>query len=304
MNKYNMRTNFIWIQISCVALSLLSMLTGMPAPAEADGPLPVINYFTADPTFITSGEYTYLSWDVSGGEDTIVFLSAYGVDIHSDAAHLAKTMLNPSQTTTYTLRAINGYGEGVPVTRSITVFVDEGQPPPPAANQPPVASFSVTPANPTTGDTLLSNNTSTDPDGDALTYKWYIGGKLVADSMNWQYPNPPSGSYTIELLVDDGNGGTDTRTESIFVSNAAAQEANQPPVASFSLTPDPASPNIYEGNSTSWDPDGDILKCSWYFNGVYNTAVGDSPYCKISFDPGVWNIKLVVDDGKGGTDTY
>ena len=96
-----MKKNVIWINSACVALSLAMVLAVIPAPAEANG---TINYFTANPTTITLGEYTELSWDISGGEDTIVFLSAYGVDIHRGAAHVAKVMMKPEKTTTYTLR--------------------------------------------------------------------------------------------------------------------------------------------------------------------------------------------------------
>ncbi len=103
-------------------------------------------------------------------------------------------------------------------------------PPPPAApvqppassNQPPVAAFSITPYNPTTADTIETNNTSFDPDGDALSCEWYIDGTLISTSTDWYVDNPDAGSYTVELVVNDGRGGTDTQTKTVVVGSAQA----------------------------------------------------------------------------------
>ena len=223
LHAVKMKKNVIWINSACVALTLAMMLAVIPAPVEANGQ-PVIRDFTAYPDTISSGEWAELSWDVSGGQDTIVTLAAFGSYIHRDAAHVAKMKVKPKKTTTYILTATTDFGDGLAVTKSVTVTVagPTPEPPPPTANQPPVASFSITPANPTPDDTMECHNSSTDPDGDALTYEWYMGGELISRSMDWYYDNPPAGSYTIELVVDDGKGGRDTSTKAITVTSGAA----------------------------------------------------------------------------------
>jgi len=77
-------------------------------------------------------------------------------------------------------------------------------------NQLPVASFAITPANPTTGDTIKGTSTSFDPDGDTLTYSWYFNGEYDSDIGNlpeWTWPNPVAGEHTIKLVAEDGKGG-------------------------------------------------------------------------------------------------
>jgi len=78
------------------------------------------------------------------------------------------------------------------------------------ANRPPTASFSIMPENPEVGDYIVVASTSSDPDGDMLTYSWYVDGVgRFGDSPNWEWENPEPGEYEIRLVVDDGRGGSD-----------------------------------------------------------------------------------------------
>lgn len=77
-------------------------------------------------------------------------------------------------------------------------------------NRPPKADFSYrTPVrtlkyiNPTSDDTILFINSSTDPDGDSLSYSWLIDGKLVNRSRD-HWTRLSSGNHTITLRVSDG----------------------------------------------------------------------------------------------------
>lgn len=74
------------------------------------------------------------------------------------------------------------------------------------------------PPNPTPADTLLSNNTSYDPDGDELFYSWYFNGEYMGDMENWEQPNPDPGTYTIELVVEDWWGGSSQCSTTITVT--------------------------------------------------------------------------------------
>ncbi|HEX5090557.1 MAG TPA: PKD domain-containing protein, partial [Nocardioides sp.] len=80
----------------------------------------------------------------------------------------------------------------------------------------------------------FDGTTSTDPDGDPLTYAWDLDGDGAHDDSTaakpaWQYD---VGTYTVGLRVDDGHGHTSTATVQI-------QSGNTPPVLG-TVTPDPS----------------------------------------------------------------
>lgn len=62
---------------------------------------------------------------------------------------------------------------------------------------------------------------ASDPDGDNLSYKWSVtGGSILDDTSNPMKWTPPTiGSYDITIVVEDGKGGTDTKTETVSVGS-------------------------------------------------------------------------------------
>jgi hypothetical protein len=74
---------------------------------------------------------------------------------------------------------------------------------------------------------------ATDPDGDTLEYSWSVtGGSLENNSTNpvkWTMPNT-EGDYQIKVEVDDGRGGSDSRTETVEVSPMLG-----PPIAAMEV---------------------------------------------------------------------
>ncbi|MFC2050636.1 CFI-box-CTERM domain-containing protein [Chloroflexota bacterium] len=132
-----MKKNVIWINTACVALSLAMMLAMIPAPVEANGHAspPVIHYFTANPSTISSGEWADLSWHVEPA-DAIIYLETSTSTIHRGAAAVVTMKVNPTKTTTYILRAETWDNDGNvigTVTRTVTVTVN-GAAAPPAAS--------------------------------------------------------------------------------------------------------------------------------------------------------------------------
>lgn len=81
---------------------------------------------------------------------------------------------------------------------------------------------------------------------------------------------------------------------------------NEPPEASFSIMPEKPNPeDIVILVSTSSDPDGDELTCSWYIDDEFVSEAGDSPNWEwVAPEPGKYEITLVVNDGRGGTARY
>jgi glucose/arabinose dehydrogenase/endonuclease YncB( thermonuclease family) len=86
-------------------------------------------------------------------------------------------------------------------------------------------------ASPSAGLTPLSvqftGSGSTDPNGDPLTYTWSFGdGSPNSTQVSPQHTYATNGTYTASLTVNDGRGGTDTKTVVITAGNA-------PPVATI-----------------------------------------------------------------------
>lgn len=177
----------------------------------------------------------------------------------------------------------------------------------PAANEPPTAHLT---ASPPGGSAPLSvafdGSSSSDPDGDPLTYAWSFGDGGEATGPTASHTYSASASYTARLTVDDGRGGTHSATTTILVSHAG----NRPPKAVISANPRSAPiPFIVtlDGGGSS-DPDGDLLTYAWSFaDGVQ----GSGPTVQRSFvdangdgqETGGYQVTLTVSDGKGGTDS-
>ncbi len=79
----------------------------------------------------------------------------------------------------------------------------------PGENRPPRVRLSYSPANPTPTDTIYFHADASDPDGDSLTYRWFLNDveqkRATAPSVQWANPSP--GTYTMRVVVSDGKGG-------------------------------------------------------------------------------------------------
>jgi subtilisin len=108
------------------------------------------------------------------------------------------------------LRAVATDGTVVRTSRTLVV------------NAPPVARFAATPGVPLVGELLrLDARNSSDPDGDVLTYAWRIGDDGAVDDRGAVAEFRPTepGPTTVELRVEDGDGGSDTSTDVILVND-------------------------------------------------------------------------------------
>ncbi len=185
-------------------------------------------------------------------------------------------------------------------------------PNPSGINHPPTASFYVTPQSPTTSDMVIAGSTSTDPDGDTLTYAWSLDGsnvrQLTVPYITWQ--NLTVGTHIIGLQVSDGNGGTGSYQQQFTVSQAPqpnppspTPQTNQFPIASFTIAPQsPTTSDTIIASSTSTDPDGDTLTYSWYRDGTQANDFNNTPYLAWATPTaGTHTISIMVNDGRGGS---
>jgi hypothetical protein len=175
----------------------------------------------------------------------------------------------------------------------------------PAGNRPPIIS-SLTSAQ----GQVYPNGTSevqivaADPDGDDVLITWATTGGRFSGSgyvVTWQAPGE-YGVYEITATASDGKGGTAQQTITIGVG------ANQAPlITSFSADPSTVGPR---GSSTvtciANDPDGDVVNYTWQTDEGNITGVGNKVTWVAPNKAGIFNVKVVVSDGKGGdtTGTY
>jgi outer membrane protein OmpA-like peptidoglycan-associated protein len=177
-------------------------------------------------------------------------------------------------------------------------------PPAPAKpNHPPVAACSVSPTSVYLGSTdpVAIHVDASDLDNDTLTYTYTATGGTVdgtGPNVRWSPANLAIGSYTVNVKVDDGHGGTATCSADV----AIAKRPNRPPVISCA----PERTPIIVGervavNSTASDPDGDPISYSYTATG--GQVSGNGPVAQFDstgLAPGSYSITCTADDGQGG----
>jgi outer membrane protein OmpA-like peptidoglycan-associated protein len=177
-------------------------------------------------------------------------------------------------------------------------------PPPPPPNRPPVAACSVNPTSvyAGSGDTVAVHVNASDPDNDTLNYSYTATGGTVEGTgpdARWNSTGVGVGSYTVNVKVDDGKGGTASCSADIKVE----ERPNHPPTASLSVE----HPSLLAGERTGIvcngsDPDNDPLTYSYTATGGQVTGTGSNvQFDSTGLQPGTYTVKCTVNDGHGGT---
>jgi hypothetical protein len=172
---------------------------------------------------------------------------------------------------------------------------------PPTGNQPPViTSINITPETTTVAHGTISRMTclANDPDGDTLSYSWSATGGTVdvaKQILTWTAPIH-DGEFEISVTVDDGKGGTTTKSITITVVT------NQRPVIT-SVTAEPEK--IIPGETSTitcvaTDADGDTLSYAWSATGGTVSGEGRIVTWQAPEFDGEFVVSVTVDDGKGG----
>ncbi|MGI2801208.1 tandem-95 repeat protein, partial [Photobacterium damselae] len=197
---------------------------------------------------------------------------------------------------------------------SITVVVDDGN----GGTDSITVTVKVTPVNDapvgedvsaeTQEETAVTGQlTATDVDGDNLTFKPGTnpknGNVTVNPDGSWEYvPNSDfNGEDSFTVVVDDGNGGTDTITVTVNVT-----PINDAPVGE-DVSVETQEETAVTGQLTATDVDGDNLTFNPGTN-PENGSVTVNPDGSWEYVPnpdfnGEDSFTVVVDDGNGGTDT-
>jgi probable HAF family extracellular repeat protein len=90
-----------------------------------------------------------------------------------------------------------------------------------AGNNPPVAVAGPDQTVDCAGQVTLDGSRSSDPDGDALTYEWSLGGTVLSKEARWQV-SLPMGTHLVTLTVTDPGGASAQSTLSVRVVDTQA----------------------------------------------------------------------------------
>ena len=168
-------------------------------------------------------------------------------------------------------------------------------------NRPPVASFTSTPASPSTGDQVTFTSSSSDPDGSVVSQAWDLNGDGQyndATGASVSKPFSKAGTYTVGLKVTDDNGDSSTITHQVTVANRA-------PTAAFGVAPNPTpTGTTVTFTSSSSDVDGTIASQAWDLtgDGQYDDGTGASVTKSFS-KAGTYTVGLKVTDDNGASTT-
>jgi|GEM_PF-2434226 len=155
----------------------------------------------------------------------------------------------------------------------------------------PVADFTYSPLNPTTDDTIIFTDTSTDNYGIIVSWSWNFGDGATSNLRNPTHKYVDDGIYEVTLNVADNNGKNNAKSESITVKNV-------PPTADFTYDPtDPMTTDSIQFTDLSTDPDGSVVSWSWNFgDGITSTL--QNPTHKYAAE-GAYTVTLTVYDDDG-----
>lgn len=157
----------------------------------------------------------YINWQRAGNNrcwliDTVPATSGVITDAPID---LGTTYADTAANVFVTPLAVGGAGS----EQYLDVRVNIGPFP---GNTAPVAGSIAGPATVAARTVAVFSLSSTDANGDTLSYHWDFGDGVVNDSTSTQaHVFPIGGSYTVNVTVTDMKGGTSTATKSVTVTD-------------------------------------------------------------------------------------
>jgi len=229
IRKYTIVFGILLLLCSLVLLSLGCSPEAEPAPSPGEVPTPAP---TPTPPPTTDGENRapVLSLTTEQSQvqpSTIVELILTASDPDGDTVSYewsttggkfsgavpTQSWVAPEQYGDYDITVTAKDGKGGITQASITMSVIENM-------EPAITSVTAETATLLPGDRTLVTCVASDPDGDALSYKWEIdAGEItgVGDTITWIAPDL-EGEYTITALIADGKGGGDMKSISVSVT--------------------------------------------------------------------------------------
>jgi len=228
--------------------------------------------------------------------DQLTYLWDFGNGETSTDKSVTQTF---TQVGTYTVSLTVSDGQSDPVVSVRTITAHQGDSEPAAANQEPIADFTLTR---TSGrvpfDVAFNAARSSDPDGDTLTYLWDFGNGETSTSKSVTQTFTQAGTYTVSLTVYDGELTSEVSARTITANEGDNEPTNQAPVSAFTFTRTSGTVpfNVTFDGSRSSDADGDQLTYLWDFgNGETST---DKSVTQTFTQAGTYTVSLTVNDGQ------
>ena len=173
-------------------------------------------------------------------------------------------------------------------------------------NTPPAANLVIGPNPAAEGqEVAVDASTSTDVDGAIARYEFDLDGNGTFEHDNGANPKVQRvfgpGTTKVGARVTDNEGASSVVTADLVVN---AKPANQIPVATFRVTPNPVNTDtrvLFDATGAR-DPDGTVAKYEWDLdgNGTFETNSQNNPRVQRSYaTPKVYNVKLRVTDNLG-----
>ena len=157
------------------------------------------------------------------------------------------------------------------------------------SNNAPVADFEWSPETVVVNETVQFTSTSSDADGDSLTYTWDFGdGSALSSEKDPTHIYTKVGLYNVTLKVSDGTDN-DTITKTVNVGVKVA--TNEAPTANFTYAINNLTVNFTD---LSNDTDGNIVNWTWDF-GDGNISYEQNPMHTYA-TAGTYNVTLTVTD--------
>jgi len=184
-------------------------------------------------------------------------------------------------------------------------------------NTAPVADFTPEPASGPGPLTVDFTSTSSDPNGDVLSYDWDFDDGDSSNVVNPKHTFDHPGSYDVTLTVTDPGGLSDSISRVVEVT----QRSNHNPVARIATAPAVvnAAGELILDATISTDADGDSLTYTWQvfvddldltfatpltgptlvvrFRSTADQCIDVADPC---LPPGTYDFFVTVDDGFGG----
>jgi len=160
-----------------------------------------------------------------------------------------------------------------------------------AGNNLPSASFDISIA----GRQVDFTDTSTDADGTATGWDWDFGDGNTVTVQNPFHTYAAAGTYTVTLTATDNDGGEDTASQAVTVSETVG---NSPPVAKFTYSCS-ARNCVFDGTGSS--DDVGVVSYAWDFGDDGSSTLGNPSHTYSA--NGNYTVSLVVTDVEAASDS-
>lgn len=210
------------------------------------------------------------SWDFGDG--------SFGTGVQPMHAY------TPSGVYNVELTVSDGVAEAVATTKVVVI------------NTRPYASMSWPSSIKKNEPAQFASTYSGDADGDPITYFWDFGDGGTSTEANPVYIFRKSGTYTVSLVINDGEDNSLPATRTVTIVNNEPLANGAGPYAGIKNQP------IQFDGSASSDIDNDVLSYRWDL-GDGTTSTEQAP-SHVYTKSGRFKVKLIVNDGEVDSKAY